>query len=112
MSKTPVDWNDPIYVWGSAENFIWSDAYRVVSDAYAGADDWYYSKKKKDLDKNLSIEQKQNFYNIVVKVNGLTKSFKNHKSEKIKITADHIHNTFREFGFDSKISIKAEIKKP
>ena len=72
----------------------------------------YLDQKKKDLDKNLSIEQKQNFYNIVVKVNGLTKSFKNHKSEKIKITADHIHNTFREFGFDSKISIKAEIKKP
>ena len=101
--KTPVNWNDSIYTWNGSENFNWDDAYRVVQEVYYGGSDLTNHRKK------ISTETLEKFVDVVIKVNGLTQTYKKQKFEKPKITIDHIQKTFREFGFDKKISVKAEL---
>ena len=106
--RIPVDWNDPIFIWRGSEDFIWSDAYRIVNEVI-NAGGWPPAKKWEDLERKLPKKLAEEFLELVVKVNGLSKTFKKQKGEKAQITIDHIQRTIREFS-DEKVKVKVEIK--
>lgn len=108
--KVPVNWNDNVFTWKGPEDFIWSDAYRIVNQVIGAIGDWTVPRKWKDIEKKLPPELSKDFLELVVKVNGLSKTFKKQRGEKPNITVDHIQKTFREF--TDEVKVKVEIKKP
>ena len=108
--KVPVDWNDAKYIWNGDEDFIWEDAYRIVQEVLGSPGDWTVLSSLEDLKKK-KPQLAEKFIDVVIKVNGLSQSFKKQRGEKPVITIDHVQKTFREFGLD-RITVKAEIKKP
>jgi hypothetical protein len=109
--KIPVDWDDQIFIWAGSEDFIWDDAYRVVQQVSAGLGilDLHRKRPWDEVEKRVPKDVADKFLNIVVKVNGLTRTFQRKKIDKADITVDHIQKTFRAFGQD--VKVKAEIKK-
>ena len=105
-----VVWNDTKYIWNGDEDFIWEEANRIVQEAMGALGDWTVLSTLEDLKKK-KPQLVEKFIDVVIKVNGLSQSFKKQKVEKPIITIDHIQKTFREFGLD-RITVKAEIKKP
>lgn len=108
--KVWVEWNDPVYIWGGSEDFLWNEAYRIVQEVLGALGHWDYRKKPWDeVKKKLKPELADKFLDVIVKVNGLTKTYKVEKHEKPNITIEHIEKTVREFSKDSRIKVKAEI---
>lgn len=106
-----VNWNDPTYVWAGSEDFLWNEAYRIVNQVAAGFGGWE-TPGWKEIKKKIKPDLAEKFLDIVVKVNGLTQTYKVHKQSKPEITIEHIQKTFIEFGVDSKkVTVKADIKK-
>ena len=109
--KVPVNWNDPTFTWKGPEDFIWVDAYRVVNEVIGAVGDWGVPRTWDDIRKKIPPKLAEEFLEVVLKVNGLSKTFKKTKGEKPNITVDHIQKTFREFS-DDRVKVKVEIKKP
>jgi hypothetical protein len=107
--KVPVKWNDSIFVWAGPEDFIWSDAYRIVNEVIGTIGEWTLPRTWEQTRKKLPSKLAEEFLEVIVKVNGLTHTYKKSKGEKPKITVDHIQRTFREF--QNPVKVKAEIKK-
>jgi uncharacterized protein (DUF2267 family) len=108
--KTPVKWNDPTFIWKGPEDITWGDAYRVVQEVVNLWSDWSLPNDWQRAQKKLPPEIREKFIDVVIKVNGLTQAYKKPVQSKPKITIDHVQKTLRHFGYQDKISVKAEIK--
>ncbi len=110
--KVWVLWDDPQFKWADpAEDFLWDQAYRIVQDVMGALGDWWTPRKKKQIEQEIPKRLAEKFFDVVIDVNGLKHTFKGEKPQKPKITIDHIQKTFREFEYDKKVSVKAEITK-
>ena len=110
--KDWVLWEDSKFLWADPnEDFLWDQAYRTVAEVMGSLGDWWTPRKKKQIEQQISKPLSDKFFDVVIKVNGLSQSFKGEKHKKPKITIDHIQKTFREFEYEKKISVKAELKK-
>ena len=97
--KTWLNWNDPVFIFGGAEDFLWNEAYRVVNEVAGGLGLWDIPRKRPidEIKKKLPPELVEKFIDVVVNVNGLTKIYRKNTEKQYKITAEHIHNTFAAF---------------
>lgn len=110
--KVWVQWEDSKFVWDDPmEDFLWDQAYRIVQDVMGALGDWWTPRKRKEIEQKIPKSLADKFFDVVIDVNGLSKQYTVGKQTKPKITIEHIQKTFREFEYDRKVSVKAEIKK-
>jgi hypothetical protein len=105
--KIYLNWNDPSVYWSGGEiDYVWVDVFIIIQAAGAldsgggiilDEEPWKWLENK--VDKKVSDQ----FKKIVIRVNDLEKT----KDSEIKVTADHIKNTFRHFGVNVKINSRS-----
>jgi alcohol dehydrogenase YqhD (iron-dependent ADH family) len=107
--KIYLNWNDPSVYWSGGEiDYVWKDVFIIIQaagilDSGGGIildqEPWKWLEDK--VDKKVA----DRFKKIVIRVNDLEKT--REKDKEIKVTVDHIKNTFKQFGVNVKINSKS-----
>jgi hypothetical protein len=106
--KYYLPWSDDrdSLVWSGGDvEWVWKDVYVLIGVASAVDQSGYLPEDHTWdwLEKKLDRKILDDFERIVIRVNGLEKVKK--KDPKIKITVDHIRNTFDKAGIPIKIGV-------
>lgn len=102
QSGTYYLWDNLDINWENVD-MEWEEVLIVAQVASAlGSGGWDYSEVKKKI----PYEQRQRFFNIVVKVNGLTYKDNREVVKNKKIQLNHIQNTFNKAGINITIDVK------
>ena len=105
--NTPINWNDPTYIWNGIENYNWDNAYRTVQE-FITVSGWEeqplsWEKTRHKIPNDLA----EKFLDVVIQVNGLSKNYKKTIAEKPIITIEHIQKTISKYKY-SNVKVKVD----
>lgn len=105
-----ITWDDNSYIWNGDQNYTWDNASIIVNNVQASLEDWYIPRTWEATKKKLQPSIAKEFLEVIIRVNGITQTYKREKEEKPNITIENIQKTFKHFS-SNKVSVKAQITK-